>query len=41
MTLNRPVAGVSALDALAEQIGDTAARIYDSKIIDELGVVLF
>ncbi len=27
MTLNKPVAGVSALDALAEQIGDTAARI--------------
>lgn len=27
MTLNKPVAGVSALDALAEQIGDTTARI--------------
>lgn len=27
MALNKPVAGVSALDALAEQIGDTTARI--------------
>ncbi len=27
MTLHKPVAGVSALDALAEQAGDTAARI--------------
>jgi tRNA threonylcarbamoyladenosine biosynthesis protein TsaB len=27
MTLNKPVAGVSALDALAEQIGDTTSRI--------------
>ncbi len=27
MTLNKPVAGVSALDALAEQVVDTAARL--------------
>jgi len=27
MTLNKPVAGVSALDALAEQVGNAAARI--------------
>ena len=27
MTLNKPVAGVSALDALAEQVGSTQARI--------------
>lgn len=27
MTLNKPVAGVSALDALAEQAGDTAAQL--------------